>query len=45
MCATADQSPGNAADALRVAGASLDYLNSSAADDLQTASLVRYSNR
>ena len=39
MCATADQVPGSAADALQMAGAGLDFLNSPAADDLQTAAV------
>jgi hypothetical protein len=37
MCATADQVPSSAADALRLAGAGLDYLNSPAAANLPTA--------
>ena len=39
MCTTADQLPGSAADALRMAGAGLDYLNSPAVDELQTAAV------
>jgi hypothetical protein len=39
MCATASQLPGNAADALRMAGAGLDFLNSPAADGLQAAAV------
>src|SRR5215469_7410967 len=37
MCARGDQAPGNAVEALRMAGAALDYLNSPAADDLPAA--------
>jgi hypothetical protein len=37
MCATADRFPGSAADALRMADAGLDYLNSAGAGDLQAA--------
>jgi hypothetical protein len=39
MCTTADPFPGTAADALRMAGAGLDFLNSPAAGDLQTAAV------
>jgi hypothetical protein len=39
VCTTADQLPGSAAGALRMAGAGLDYLNSPAADELQTAAV------
>jgi hypothetical protein len=39
MCATADQVPGSAADALRMAGAGLDFLNSVAPGELQTAAM------
>jgi hypothetical protein len=39
MCATGDRFPGSAADALRMAGAGLDFLNSPAAGDLPTAAV------
>jgi hypothetical protein len=39
MCATADQVPGSAADALRMAGAGLDFLNSVAPGELQTVAV------
>ena len=38
MC-TAEEFPGSAANALRMAGAGLDYLNSQAADELETAAV------
>src|SRR5215469_16432771 len=37
MCGTADEPPGSAGEALRLAAAALDYLNSPAADDLPAA--------
>jgi Domain of unknown function (DUF222) len=39
VCAPADQLPGSPAQALRMAGASLDYLNSVGAGELQTAAM------
>src|SRR5215471_8497414 len=37
MCTTGDTVPGSVAEALRLAGASMDYLNSPAAADLPAA--------
>jgi hypothetical protein len=39
VCSTADQLAGSAAEALRMAGAGLDFLNSPAAGDLQAAAV------
>ena len=39
MCDPADGLPGSAADALRMAGAGLDYLNAAAAGELQAAAM------